>query len=180
MKSFIQYLQEAEIYSPEQMIARGRSPEAAARRAALLKNIEGSDDPALIRVAADIKDTGMPSPGSEKVEAARAANRAAKEKYKGVYGTDFPEEGMADISDMRKAIAAGKKVDMTPDASDSPLDSDTTGSAAEVKADAAVRSMGNDPRAAAIRQQPILRGSKPFPTPFEMAAEFFTQGRKTK
>lgn len=178
MKSFKQHLEEAEIYSPEQMIARGRSPEAAAKRASLLKKIEGSKDPALVRVAADIKDTGMPSPGSEKVEAARAANRAAKEKYKGVYGTDFPEEGMADVSDIKKAIATGKKVDMSPDASDSPLDSDTTGSASEVKADAAIRSMGTDPRAAAIRQQPVLRGNKPFPTPSEMAANFFKQGRK--
>jgi hypothetical protein len=178
MKSFKQHLEEAEIYSPEQMIARGRSPEAAAKRASLLKKIEGSKDPALVRVAADIKDTGMPSPGSEKVEAARAANRAAKEKYKGVYGTDFPEEGMADVSDMRQAIATGKKVDMSPDASDSPLDADTTGSASEVKADAVVRSMGTDPRAAAIRQQPVLRGSKLFPTPSEMAANFFKQGRK--
>ncbi len=178
MKSFKEYLQEAEIYSPEQMLARGRSPEAAAKRASLLKKIEGSKDPSLVRVAADIKDTGMPSPGSEKVEAARAANRAAKERYKGVYGTDFPEEGMADISDMRKAIATGRNVDMSPDASDSPMDADTTGSALEVKTDAAIRSMGTDPRAAAIRQQPILRGSKLFPTPSEMAASFFKQGRK--
>jgi hypothetical protein len=180
MKSFIQYLQEAEIYSSEQMGARGRSPEAAAKRESFLKKIEGSNDPSLVRVAADIRDTSMPSPGSEKVEAARAANRAAKERYKGVYGTDFPEEGMADVSDMRKAIAFVNNVDMSPDASDSPMDADTTGSALEVKADAAVRSMGTDPRAAAIRQQPILRGSKPFPTPSEMASKFFTQGRKTK
>lgn len=165
MKSFIQYLQEAEIYSSEQMLARGRSPEAAAKRAAFLKRIEGSKDPALVRVAADIKDTGMPSPGSEKVEAARAANRAAKEKYKGVYGTDFPEEGMADISDMRKAIAAGKNVDMTPDNFDGP-DMGDEGSSEEVES---------------AQQQNQFTGSiKPFPTPSEMASQFFTQGRKTK
>jgi len=103
-------INEAEIYSPEQMIARGRSPQAASKRAALLKKLKGMKAPSdsIKRVIADIQDPNMPSPGSSKIEAARQSARAAQSRFKGVYGTEFPEEGMAGPEDMRSALLAAR------------------------------------------------------------------------
>ena len=103
-------INEAEIYSPEQMLARGRSPQASAKRAALLQKLKGIKAPndSIKRVVADIEDTNMPSPGSPRIEAARQSARAAQSRFKGVYGTEFPEEGMAGPEDMRAALLAAR------------------------------------------------------------------------
>lgn len=103
-------INEAEIYSPEQMLARGRSPQAAAKRAALLQKLKGMKAPSdsIKRVVADIEDISMPSPGSQKIEAARQSARAAQSRFKGVYGTEFPEEGMAGPEDMKSALLAAR------------------------------------------------------------------------
>jgi hypothetical protein len=103
-------INEAEIYSPQQMSARGRSPQASAKRAALLQKLKGIKAPndSIKRVIADIEDPGMPSPGSPNIEAARRSARAAQSRFKGVYGTEFPEEGMAGPEDMRSALLAAR------------------------------------------------------------------------
>lgn len=103
-------INEAEMYSPQQMIVRGRSPQAAAKRAALLQKLKGIKAPndSIKRVIADIEDPGMPSPGSPNIEAARRSARAAQSRFKGVYGTEFPEEGMAGPEDMRFALLAAR------------------------------------------------------------------------
>jgi hypothetical protein len=103
-------INEAEIYSPQQMIARGRSPQAASKRAALLQKLKGMKAPSdsIKRVIADIEDPNMPSPGSSRIEAARQSARAAQSRFKGVYGTEFPEEGMAGPEDMRSALLAAR------------------------------------------------------------------------
>jgi len=103
-------INEAEIYSPKQMIARGRSPQAAAKRTALLQKLKGIKAPndSIKRVIADIEDPNMPSPGSSNIEAARRSARAAQSRFKGVYGTEFPEEGMAGPEDMRSALLAAR------------------------------------------------------------------------
>jgi hypothetical protein len=59
-------------------------------------------------VIADIEDPNMPSPGSSRIEAARQSARAAQSRFKGVYGTEFPEEGMAGPEDMRSALLAAR------------------------------------------------------------------------
>lgn len=101
-------INEAEIYSPQQMLARGRSPQAAAKRAALLQKLKGIKAPndSIKRVVADIEDSDMPSPGSPRIEAARQSARAAQSRFRGVYGTEFPEEGMAGPEDMKSALLA--------------------------------------------------------------------------
>lgn len=103
-------INEAEIYSSKQMLDRGRSPQAAAKRAALLQRLKGIKAPndSIKRVIADIEDPNMPSPGSPRIEAARQSARAAQSRFKGVYGTEFPEEGMAGPEDMRAALLAAR------------------------------------------------------------------------
>lgn len=101
-------INEAEIYSGAQMGQRGRSSAAASKREALLQKLKGIKAPSdsIKRVIADIEDPNMPSPGSQKIEAARQSVRAAQSRFKGVYGTEFPEEGMAGPEDMRAALLA--------------------------------------------------------------------------
>lgn len=103
-------INEAEIYSGAQMIQRGRTSQAAAKREALLQKLKGIKSPSdsIKRVIADIEDPNMPSPGSQKIEAARQSARTAQSRFKGVYGTEFPEEGMAGPEDMRAALLAAR------------------------------------------------------------------------
>lgn len=103
---------EAQIHSPaERFHKRGYSAEL--ERTWQLRALEGSlkydelspeDRESLTRVVADIRDPYSAVPGSPQVRQAEAENRASKEKYKGVYGTTFPEEGNADVRDLRTAI----------------------------------------------------------------------------
>ena len=109
-------LQEAEIYSPSQMSDKRGSLAGIKRErlaAELLSKLASSNDRAekesITRVLADMMKFDMPSPGSEKVAKASAQAKESSQAYKHVYGTSFPEEGHADVSDIRTALKASRK-----------------------------------------------------------------------
>jgi hypothetical protein len=98
----------------------------------------------------DVRDPKLKTAGAENVGKTIpvAAYRKMIKIGRGKYQVPWQEEPTA----------------MSPDASDSPLDADTSGSTSEVQADATVRSTGTDPRSAAIRQQSEMRRTSPDPT----------------
>jgi hypothetical protein len=109
-------LQEAEIYSPSQMTGKRGSLAGIKRErmaSKLLSKLAASKDESekesITRVLADMMKFDNPSPGSEKVAKASAQAKESSQAYKHVYGTSFPEEGHADVSDIRAALKASKK-----------------------------------------------------------------------
>lgn len=57
------------------------------------------------RVVGDIKRSGPKVPGSPKIRALDADIRRSQKKYAKVFGTEFENEGVADVSDLRQAIS---------------------------------------------------------------------------
>jgi hypothetical protein len=110
-------IQEAEIYSPSQMTGK-RGSLAGIKRERLASKLlsklgetkDKSEKESITRVLADMMKFDNPSPGSEKVAKASAQAKESSKAYEHVYGTSFPEEGHADISDLRAALKAARRL----------------------------------------------------------------------
>ena len=203
--SKLRQIQEAQLYSANQMIAKGR-PIAHSRirrkdTRALANIIDATrglspeqmstqygvspeDIEAFTRVHADIVGEGpykklMPVPGSPSVREAEQKAYEADVKFAGVFGGTHPEEGRAMAPHLRRTIAYLNTLphrDTTPDAFDSALDADNKGSTDEVIS--AQRQNQMTGRIGAVRQQPVLKSSGP--TTSDITAIRFREGRQRK
>jgi hypothetical protein len=109
-------LQEAEIYNPEQR-RQMRGQRAGSMRLndliALERAIDypqshgiGPDEvKSFRRVVGDIKKEGPRNPGNLKIRALDADIRKSQARYAKVFGTEFEDEGVSDVADLRKAIS---------------------------------------------------------------------------
>jgi hypothetical protein len=123
-------------------------------------------------VLADVSKALNPTPGSPALRELEASKRAREDKFANI-GMGARSGKSANVADMRRFIEIGKgqfqapwqqEPELTPDNFDGP-DADNKGSSAEVVAQ---------------QQQNQFSGNiqKPFKTPSEMTASFFSQGRK--
>lgn len=109
-------LTEAEIYNPdERRKLRGQKAGMmrlddliALERAIEFPQAHGINPQqvqSLKRVIGDIKRPGPKVPGSPKIRALDADIRRSQKRYAKVFGTEFENEGIADVSDLRQAIS---------------------------------------------------------------------------